>query len=357
MEGLALMALLASAPIVALATQSWVGRLADRSPSKNVVLAGLITGSAVSILLLPGSPAFLWQLGISALFAAFFISIQPLGDAIMLESLQRQRFSFGPIRLLGSYAFAAANVAAGIFLQNRGMATPYAIAFFLALTLAAWRLLPNTPGYQRSKAVVPLRRLLQLPAIKPLLALVMALQLAMGYFYSYFTLHFSALPGATSTLVGVAYAISAVSETPFLLLSERLFKRFGAGKLMVVSAGLLTLRFLLLGTTNSVPAALASQALHGGGFVVITYTMARYINLVTPDELKAGGQLLLSTVAYGLARVFGIFAGGLIRQAVGSAGGFIAMAVLCAVTFVAAGRYFLPRPAFNGFGGIPPAGN
>ena len=97
-------------------------------------------------------------------------------------------------------------------------------------------------------------------------------------FYTYFSLHFTTLEGANSTLLGLCFTISSIAEVPFLLLSNKLYERFGAGKLLITAGISVTIRWLLLGSLTNVYAVMATQLFHGWGFIVMTVTMAYYVN-------------------------------------------------------------------------------
>lgn len=358
MEGTYMMVLLAAAPAVAIVAQPIWGRIGDRMKTRNAALTAMLIASLAAMLLMRLNSSFAWLLSFTCIHATFYTPIQPMGDSIVLESLEKQRAPFGPVRLFGSYAFALTNLVAGRLFESGSHIVPYVNAVLLVVLLAASRVLPKTRGHQHGKRKVPLRDVLRLPYMVPLMLLVIALQLSMGYFYSYFTLHFTSLPGGTSTLAGLAFFISAISETPFLILSDRLFIKYGTGKLMVASALLLTVRLAILGLSQNIALLLVNQVLHGGGFVVITVTMAKYINRVVPDELKASGQMLLAVVGYGLARVFGTLCGGYIQQLTGgTAGGFLAMAGLSFLAFCLSAAYFLPKPPINGEKPLPVRSN
>ena len=177
----------------------------------------------------------------------------------------------------------------------------------------------------------------------------MLLQLTMGYFYSFFSIYFTAMPGGSSRLLGLCYFMSAMSEIPFLLNADRLFEKLGAGKLLSVSAIALTLRWIILGTCHNVYAVMASQLLHGWGFIVMTVSMAKYVSATIPDELKASGQMLISVVGFGIARVFGILGGGLVADAMGSVQkGFLLMAIVAGVGLIAFVPRYLAMKPLNG---------
>ena len=162
---------------------------------------------------------------------------------------------------------------------------------------------------------------------------MLPMQMTMGYFYTFYAPWFKEI-GGSDALLGLGYLLSAASEAPYLLFSARIYRRFGAAKPMCAAAGLLAGRWLLLGLARGPVAALLSQLLHGGGFIVITVSMAYWISDQVPDELRASGQALLNMVTFGVARISGNLLGGALAQALGRGGAFIAAAGVCAAAAV-----------------------
>ena len=336
--------LLAAAPMISIVSQPFWGMRGDRAKSRNRVLRLMILLGVGLILMLPLSRAFGWMLLFNALFAAQYTSIQPMGDSIILESLlARGNQPFGPLRLCGSLSFAVVNLVFGLLVGERFEWVIYLTAALLAGVFLSTYLLPSTPGHQAETGRrMSLADLFRVPGMPPLLALFMMLQLCMGYFYSFFSIHFTSLPGGSMTLLGLAYFISATSELPFLLNADRLFDRLGAGRLMCLSALTMLTRWVLLAACPNVAVVLCSQVLHGGGFIVMSVSMAKHVNATVPAELKSSGQLLLAVVGFGLARVFGILGGGLLSSVLGGTRhAFLIMAGVCALALILfAPRYF-----------------
>ena len=336
--------LLAAAPMISIVSQPFWGMRGDRAKSRNRVLRLMILLGVGLILMLPLSRAFGWMLLFNALFAAQYTSIQPMGDSIILESLlARGNQPFGPLRLCGSLSFAVVNLVFGLLVGERFEWVIYLTAALLVGVFLSTYLLPTTPGHQAETGRrMSLADLFRVPGMPPLLALFMMLQLCMGYFYSFFSIHFTSLPGGSMTLLGLAYFISATSELPFLLNADRLFDRLGAGRLMCLSALTMLTRWVLLAACPNVAVVLCSQVLHGGGFIVMSVSMAKHVNATVPAELKSSGQLLLAVVGFGLARVFGILGGGLLSSALGGTRhAFLIMAGVCALALILfAPRYF-----------------
>jgi len=271
-----------------------------------------------------------------------------MGDSLILESLQGGKTAFGKIRLFGSLAFAFVNLIGGILIQNDYRYVPLIISAGLVALLWGTKLLPDLPGHQQKGNKLSFGKVLKLPHIIPLLLLLMVQQLCMGYFYSYFSIYFTALPGSSSGLLGLAYFLSAASELPFLLFGHKWFKKWGAGRLMLISAAALSLRFLLLGQAQHAYFALLSQLLHGLGFIVFTVSCSQYVSLTAPDELKTGAQMLLSVAGFGLARVPGILFGDLLSRTFGQSGVFLILSALCLAAVILFSFIFLRLPPLNG---------
>lgn len=341
-EAALLSVLLALMPLVSIFMQPLWGMAGDRASRRNRLLGLLVAASAVSVLLYALSDSFFWLLAMSALFSAFYTSIQPMGDSIVLEALSRGNQPFGPLRLIGTLAFGAGNLIWGLILPSEHMQRMLPLtAMLLGTVLIALRALPPTEGHQSAdRWTLPIAAILKTKHMPGLLALLMLLQLTMGYFYSFFSIHFTTLEGGSSRLLGLCYFISAMSEIPFLLCADRLFDRLGAGRLMTLSALVLTIRWLILASSRRIALVMLSQVLHGGGFIVMSVSMAKHAALVLPDELKTSGQMLIAMAGFGAARVFGILGGGLLADMLGGVQpGFWLMAAVTAV----GGVVFAPR--------------
>ncbi|MEG0145250.1 MAG: MFS transporter, partial [Clostridia bacterium] len=127
-----------------------------------------------------------------------------------------------------------------------------------------------------------------------------------------------------------------------------LFEKLGAGKLLLSAAVAMTARWLILAAFPVVPIVMASQILHGWCFIVMTVTMAKYINQSVPEAFRARGQMLLSIVSYGFARVAGSMGGGLVADAMGIGGGFYVMAATTLLSILLFAKRYLRAPMQKG---------
>lgn len=331
----------AATALAALVAQPLWGMMGDRARSRRALLGALclLSAAALPLALLDGR--FWYQLAAAMLFYAFFCALLPLGDAILLEA---SGGAFGAYRLAGGASFALSGALFGALLGRLGPeGAVWAAAGLLLLTALAARALPDAPGRQ-GRERISMAALLKNRMLMRMLLFLLPVQMTMGFFYTFYAPHFRELPGGTDALLGLGYFLSAVSEAPYLLLSGRVYRRFGAEKPMCAAALVLALRWLILGLAPSAGAALASQLLHGGGFIVMTVSMAYWISENVPEELRASGQGLLNMVSFGAARIAGNLLGGLLAQAAGRGGAFFAGAGVCAVALCA----FAPGAFFEG---------
>lgn len=348
-SGVPLILLLVSFPLISILSQPLWGRLADRLPRPNAALLAVIGLSIPALCGLGMVSGTMPLLLLACIFALFYPSIQPLGDSLILQALKDSAIPYGRVRLCGSAAYALCSLLAGWLLKDQFRAVPWITAGMLTVLFFSTFLLPVPRKARPARQRGAFLQIFHLPHVLPLLGLLSLLQLTMGYFYSYYPLHFTALSGGTAHGLGWAYFLGSVSELPFLLCGDRLFDRFGAGRLMLLSAGALCVRFALLALCASPAAAIASQMLHGLGFVVMMLSMAKYMSRIAPPALRASSQAVISMAGFGLSRTFGVLAGGLVSQWSGSiARGFALMSLLCAVALLCFAPFFLRLPPLNG---------
>ncbi len=332
--------------LVSIAAQPVWGTVGDRTKDRRLLIALLAVASAAAMYSFRLFSAYAPLLLIAGLFSCFYTSLQPMGDSIILRELNRLEMPFGPFRLAGGLAYGLAGLFLGRVLRRPGQEPliPVYVALMCLLTALSTLSLPAVAGGQSSAGrKLHFSELFRMRELMRLLLFMAPIQMTMGYFYTFFSPYYMSLPGATSTQLGLCYFITAASEIPFLLVSDRLFERFGAGRLMCVSAATLCARWLIMGTTRNLSVIIASQLLHGWGFIVMTVCMAKYISQTVPEALQASGQMLLAIVSFGVARAAGNLGGGLLAECIGRQQVFFVCAAICAATLATKGVVALRR--------------
>ena len=330
----------AGVALVSMAAQPLWGTLGDRVRNRAGLIALLALASGAVAFAFRWFQAFLPLMLLSCLFSWFYTSVQPMGDSLLLPALDERGLPFGPFRLAGGMSFAVSGVFFGRLLDHPGRALliPAYLAALCLATAAATFTLPRAEVKKAGRRKLSFSELFKYKELIRLLAFMAPVQITMGYFYTFFSPHFVSLPGGSGGKLGICYFISAMSEVPFLLLSDKLFDRFGAGRLMRLSAVTLSVRWLIVGLAQNAWIVMASQALHGWGFIVMTVCMAKYISRSVPEELQASGQMLLAIVSFGIARAAGNLGGGLLAGLMGRQNVFFVCAAVCAVTLLVGGR-------------------
>ncbi len=330
--------------------QLW-GVAGDRAKNRNLLLCAMGICAAGCMLLIKASEGFLALSLSTCAFAAFYTSLQPMGDSIVLTALSREQRRFGPVRMAGGMSFAVMAMLYGRWLERvEGTSVvTYTVAGLCLAVSACSMLLPRAGVERRTAAKGGMLRLFKNKELRMLFLFMIPLQITLGYFYAFFSPLFrNDLAGGTEGLLGWCYFISAMSEIPFLLNSDKLFQKWGAGRLMCVSAATLALRWIIVALSHNAYVAMASQLLHSWGFIVITVAMSKYIQATVPDEQKASGQLLLSVFGFGVARVIGYFGGGVMSDIMGRQNVFFVSAGICAVCAIVFIPYYLKRKPQNG---------
>ena len=136
-SGSRLILLLVSFPLLSILSQPLWGWASDRMLRRNVAL--LITvGASIPLLCLLGlMKGYAGMAIVSCLFALFYPCVQPLGDSLILQSLQESHIPYGRVRLAGSVSYALCSLAAGALLRRNYRAMPWMAAGMLALLFGA----------------------------------------------------------------------------------------------------------------------------------------------------------------------------------------------------------------------------
>ena len=308
--------LLAVSPFIAIITQPVWGMAGDRSRTKNRILLLLLAGSAATVVGYRVSTGFSYLLCATAVFTVFQASVGPVGEAITLEYLASSNWKYGPIRMAGTVGYAVMAVVAGVF-ANRSLSSIFLL--YGAVTLLAFMVaagLPKIQGHQSGGKKAPLWALFKDRELVLLMAFALVFNVSISFYSAFFPLWYGQMT-TDNVLIGWAVFIAAISEIPFLLLAEKILKKFGTRLTMLGAAVVAAARWGMFYYISDVRLVLPLQVLHGLMYIVVAYSMAVYINRETPKELKATGQTVYWAVCGGGARIIGTMLGGMLSQAYG----------------------------------------
>jgi PPP family 3-phenylpropionic acid transporter len=147
--------------------------------------------------------------------------------------------------------------------------------------------------------------------------------------------------------VALMWALSAGSEIPFIFLSAVLIRRFGAARLLAVSAAGVAARLAVYVLFPTFAGAVAGQPLHALFFGLFHPAAVAFVATKVPTERRGVGMAMYLSLGIGLPTFLGSAAGGFIVEAAGYRvlfASFIVFALASLVLF-ALTRKILEAPA------------
>lgn len=331
--------------VVRLVAMPVAGRLADRWQAPRQVLAGLLAGAALCALGYWLAIGFLPLLLVGVLHAVATGPMGPLPDALAVRSAAAGRLDYGVVRGAGAAAFILANAVAGWAAGATG--SPLVLlglnaALFGLAAVAALRL--PRPVAEARPVSVPvageagaLRALFAVPAFRRLLLVSGLVQGSHALYLGFGTLRWQAAGIAPGT-IGLLWALSVAAEVVvFFWLGRALLLRLGPGRLCAVAAAAGVVRWGMMAMTDTLPALLLAQPLHG-----LTYAaqhlaaMAVLARVVSPDQ-AATAQSLHAALGAGAWTAGLMLVSGPVYGAWGGAGFWLMAAVSAAAVPLALG--------------------
>jgi MFS transporter, PPP family, 3-phenylpropionic acid transporter len=350
---------LASGTAIRLVAAPLAGRIADRLNASRAVLA---VSTATAALLTLGyllAWSFWPILLVSAATSMALAPVAPLADALALNAAERrspdghQAFPYGWVRGVGSAAFIGGLLLAGQMVGHFGLT---AIILLQAGLLAPTSLLalavPQQSTHDRDETgreAPPdtrngIRRLLGIPLYRRLI-LVAALVFGSHAMHDSFAVIRWREAGLGPGTVSALWSESVAAEVLiFFVIGPPLLNRIGPASTAALCAAAGAVRWIVSAETAWLPALMLIQPLHGLTFALLHLACMRLLGLVVPPGLSATALTLYGTLGAGLSSVVLTLASGPLYGRFG-AGGFWAMAALCALAIPLALTLRPPEPA------------
>ncbi|MBI3446727.1 MAG: 3-phenylpropionate MFS transporter [Magnetospirillum sp.] len=314
-----------------LAASPIIGHMADHSGERRrlmIILAALAAGLWLIFPLLHGFSPIL-VLSVIAIFP--FTGLIPLGDTLAMMVVNRHGLDYGRVRLWGSLAFIAAATLLGKALGDWPVtALPFLLAAALLVTALACRGLPDLKVIRHEDRPPPVLPLLRNPVFLLFVATSALNQMAHTVYYAFATISWKAA-GLSDAVIGLLWSEGVVAEIVLFAISNRVVARVGPAGLLLVAGVGGVVRWLVLGTTASLPLVAAAQLLHAATFGCAHLGAIHFITRAVPQGLSARAQGIFAAIAVGLAPgLITPFSGQLYERLGG--GAFLAMAGMSALS-------------------------
>jgi len=253
-----------------------------------------------------------WLLVVMVGFNLFFSPLVPLTDALAGTWQKQIAMDYGRVRLWGSIAFVIGSALTGKLVN---MFDYRAVLLLLTLGVASMLLgmllrpavMPQGESRQQDAPGWAAWRQLIVQNWR-FLACVSLLQGAHAAYYGFSAIYWQGA-GYSASAVGYLWSLGVVAEVVIFALSNKLFRRFSASDLLLLSAVCGVVRWGLMGWSTALPWLIVAQILHCGTFTVCHLAAMRYISA------RQGGEVIRLQAVYsaiamgGSIAVMTVFAG------------------------------------------------
>ncbi|APC12472.1 MULTISPECIES: 3-phenylpropionate MFS transporter [Providencia] len=285
-----------------------------KEPSKLIMALRLLAGLSLifSVGFAFGSH-WAWLLFVMIGFNLFFAPMVPLGDSLAGTWQKQFSFDYGKIRVWGSIAFIIGSSLMGYLAGVWGHQSIMVALIISCLALLLGSMLK--PAIMPTGAVkvegddkLSFKQLIADKNIVKFLVCVTLLQGAHAAYYGFASLFWKEA-GYSDLVIGNLWSLGVVAEVIVFMLSHRLFRRWSARNLLLLSAFCGVIRWGLMGAFTSLPVLIIIQILHSGTFTVCHLAAMRFISARKENEiiplqgvysaLATGGGLAVLTIIVG----------------------------------------------------------
>ncbi|MFX3633810.1 MAG: MFS transporter [Candidatus Pristimantibacillus sp.] len=325
-------------PFISIFANVLLGLASDKYQTIKKLLSLLLFGQLAMISLLFPIEHFALICLVMTAFYFFQTPINPLNDSLILLSTTYTGMPYALIRIFGSLGFAVSAYAFGILLKEIGSEWTLPIALCtISVTIVLSFFLRDYRGSSRKMNFSGFFQLIRKPQVVIFFTLILLISISHRMYESFLAVTLRQM-GASDSLIGLAWLISAMSEIPILFLLGKYGHKFKPLPLLVIASLLYAIRLWMLGEINDPYLVLATQLMHSITFGIYFSTTLRYITQLIPDEYRSSGQALYAVVWTGVAGVLSGTLGGYLFEQFGRDTFFHTasmLAVLAAAGFLA----------------------
>lgn len=284
------------------------GFFSDRFNNHKLLLILSFIFTLIIGLFLPFTYTFVLFCILYGLFSFFQTASTPLADSIALHS----PIPFGSIRMWGAYGFAIAALMTGYIVDITFIKIIFLI-FTLSILMAilfATKLSVSIPQEKHAfKKDLPL--LFKNKLFLVFLIYCFLVGNTVLSHNTFFGPYFLSL-GGTSTWVGIAFFLFALSEAPFMQWSTKFIERYGVYHVLFFSSCIAIFRWTFYYFRPSVFLILLTFPLQGLFFGTFISSTAHFIKTTLPSSIRSTAVTVYSAVFIGIGGAFSNIVGGYI---------------------------------------------
>lgn len=343
--------LAAIGPAVAICVQPLWAILSDRTGKRKTVLSIVIAGAGLSVFCYRFCNSFFAFFLVSILVYSFYTSICPLSDALTLEYANEKHINFSRIRIGGTLGYAVMALVIGNFLkQDPSISFLVAPACYAVMFLVSRKIpIAGTSVKREKKARQKGEQKKKEPIFYDntyifVLIACFVMTIGLNFKTNFMSVYMKEL-GFGQDMVGVANAVSALSEVPILLLASKIMNKFTPVQILCASCFFMSVRLLLV-TGGSLVFIIASQLLQSVTYMTMYYSCVTFMSQNTYPGRRSQGQSILTMVQSGFGAILGSLLGGTVAQVLDLTTAFRVVALfvfLMGIVVVVAHRTYVKR--------------
>jgi PPP family 3-phenylpropionic acid transporter len=299
-------------PIMMFAAQPLWGVAADRFGRR--LCLGLATFATAAFYFRMYWLHGFWPLFLTAAVMTLFSTpLGPLMDTIALDFVATNgKLSYSMFRIWGAIAAAVGTAGAGFLIEGHAMRTAFLWAGGSLLIGLLFAAVAKTAAPKQTREKVELKDAGLVLRNRPLLTFLIIVFFAALFstaFWNFYGVYFTDL-GASSTLFGLAIAVSAVGEVPLYFLATPIIKRFGVERALLVSFLCSTLRLFAYAFIGNPKVAIWIELCNGVSWTLFWIAAVEHVNRLVRPQWRATGQALLNASCWGAAIILGMLGNG-----------------------------------------------
>lgn len=278
----------------------------------------------------------------------FYHPLGALTDAMAMQyATIDKKHSYGSFRLWGSLGWAIAATAGGYLFTT----VPLHYAFFTAsilylLVIPFLSTRKKVRTYKANFKLIGLQDIINNKALLFFIVILIFYGIVCSPMFYYLNLYFTELK-ASNTIVGLAYAIMAISEIPLFLIGNKLLKKFGIKSIMIIAMATMTIRYFVLGYFPNINLALSIGLLQGVSFAFFLVAAVNIIEKLMPEGQHATAQSIIWGSYIGIGQTLGNLLIGPILDSTGMLG-VMKIAAYVSIACVLAALFYFKKFAIIG---------
>jgi PPP family 3-phenylpropionic acid transporter len=331
-----LTAILMATKIVAPYVWGWI---ADHTGRRIAIVRMASLLAALAFAGVFAGSGYWWLALVIAAFSFFWNASLPQLEATTLNHLGSETGHYSRIRLWGSVGFIVTATGLGPVLDRFGPGLLPAI--LLILFAAIWLsslFVPESVTDVPAVKQESLRAVIRQPVVVALFGVCFLMQASHGPYYTFFTIYLEKF-GYSRTLIGELWGLGVIAEIGVFLLMPRWLPRFGARRLLLLAAGLTTLRWLLIAGFPADPYVIGiAQTLHAASFGLYHAVSIYLVHRLFTGSHQGRGQALYSSLSFGAGGAAGSLISGYLWNGVGPQAMFLLAAAVSFTALIVAYR-------------------